>query len=175
MLRIHSHGCTGRSRTCDTSVNSRVPFRLATVQKNSAEKDHSIGGPSLRVRREQHGATLARTVLSCHVVKERASTKRDVHGFRARCPAVRRPRKGLEGGLPGNRTLPCRLRAGCSALEPGTLIFKRISGGPGGIRTPISWIKSPVSFPWTTSPAANICHSQKASLPCLLSRAHRSC
>lgn len=57
-----------------------------------------------------------------------------IRGFKARRPAVGRSRRDrfFRGGFPGNRTLPCRLRAGCPALEPGT----RAEVGPEGFAPP---------------------------------------
>ena len=85
--------------------------------------------------------------LSCRVFKEqrRAWRRRGsgsrirtcVGGFRARCPAAGRSRK--IGGFPGNRTLPCRLRAGCSALELETPA--RASVGPEGFAPPSHRLK----------------------------------
>lgn len=51
-----------------------------------------------------------------------------VIGFSARYPSARRPRSGV-GGSSRNRTLPCRLRAGCSALELKTRGRSRSHGG----------------------------------------------
>lgn len=46
-------------------------------------------------------------------------------GFRS-CRVFKEPSRRM-GGFPGNRTLPCRLRAGCSALELETPVSSRSS------------------------------------------------
>ena len=44
-----------------------------------------------------------------------------------------------------------RFTAGCGDHATVTIL---LLGGSGGIRTPISWLKRPVSYCWTTDPAA---------------------
>ena len=149
-------GCTGRDRTCDRPLNRRLPSHLATVQDGdvvhaSAREIASwrttsviaARAPllqfskidSLLERATDPGAGFEPALTD----SESAVLPLDDPGTGAR--------RSPSGGLPRNRTSPYRLRAGCSALELGTLDEWR-----GRARTSTSRIKSPVSCHWTTSP-----------------------
>ena len=162
-------GCLTTWRPCN-----EAPTRAAAIE--AALVDVPAG-------RKRQRTWFADGFRSCRVFKDQRPRGRRgsgsrirtcVYGFRARRLAVGPSRK--MGGFPGNRTLPCRLRAGCSALELRT----RRGGGSGGIRTPISSIKSRVSCCWTTDPKGSslgrnaefhglVLRNEDARLPCTVS------